>query len=256
MPSPFPGMNPYLEHDQVWHDFHERFIPAAAESLAEQVDPNYIVKIDEHVYIHELEGDARAFVGRGDVTVARQPTRMSAAGTSAVVEAPAQVWLPRFDAERISYVEIRDRQSWEIVTVLELLSPANKRPGPDRESYLAKRSELLSGSAHVVELDLLRGGPRLPLEALPECEYYALVSRVEERPQAGVWPIRLREPLPKLPVPLRRPDPDALLDLQAILHRIYDAARYHRYIYQHPLQPPISSSDAAWAAGLAENRAS
>jgi len=152
----------------------------------------------------------------------------------------------------VSYVEIRDRESWEIVTVLELLSPANKRPGPDREACLSKRAELLSSAAHFIELDLLRGGPRLPLEGLPECDYYALVSRVEDRPRAGVWPLRLHDRLPVLPIPLRAPDPDARLDLQAILQRVYDAARYQRYIYTTPPQPPLPPAETAWAAGLVD----
>jgi hypothetical protein len=243
-------MNPFLEQERVWHDFHERFIPAAAEALGEQVDPKYIVKIDEHVYIHELEAESRAFLGRGDLTVTRAPNAGESKATAAVLEAPAQVRLPHLDTERVSYLEIRDRESWQVVTVLELLSPANKRPGPDRETYIAKRSELLNSPVHFIELDLLRGGPRLPLLGLQSCDYYALVSRVEERPRAGVWPLSLRDRLPVLPIPLRSPDPDAALDLQSILHRVYDAARYQRYIYTMPPQPPLPPAEAAWAAEL------
>jgi hypothetical protein len=244
-------MNPYLEQERVWHDFHDSFIPAVRDALAGQVDRRYVVKIDERVYLHELAADERFLFVRGDVTVARSPTADQTGGATAVTEAPAQVTLPRFDAERLTYVEIRDRDAWEIVTVIELLSPANKRPGPDRESYLAKRSELLNGAAHFIELDLLRGGPRLPLESLPPCDYYALVSRVADRPRAGVWPLRLRDPLPVLPVPLRAPDADIRLDVQAVLQRVYDAARYERYIYMSPPHPPLPAADAIWAAKLA-----
>src|SRR5438552_303967 len=101
MSSPFPGMNPYLEQERVWHDFHERFIPAAAEALTLQVDPNYIVKIDEHVYIHELAEETRAFLGRGDVTGARTPMSTERGAAAATLEAPVQVQLPQFDAERL-----------------------------------------------------------------------------------------------------------------------------------------------------------
>ena len=107
------------------------------------------------------------------------------------------------DIERLGFVEIRDRESWQVVTVLELLSPANKYAGPDREQYLAKRAQILNSAIHFIELDFRRGGPRLPLEGLGECDYYALVSRFEDRPQAGVWPIRLTDRLPVIPVPLR-----------------------------------------------------
>ena len=251
MPSPFPGMNPYLEQDRVWHDFHERFIPSVAEAIAAQADPRYVVKIDEHVFIHELPDEPRRFAGRADVAVAhRGETPTPGPAGSALLEAPVQVQLPGIDAERISFVEIRDRDSWRLVTVIELLSPANKRPGADREQYLAKRAELLSGDVHFVEIDLLRGGPRLPLQDLPVCDYYVLVSRAEERPRAGVWPIALREPLPVVPIPLHAPDADATLDLQAVLHRIYDAARYQNYIYATPPQPPLRTNDASWAMQL------
>ena len=119
------------------------------------------------------------------------------------------------DVEHLSFVEIRDRQGRDLVTVIELLSPTNKRPGPDREQYLAKRRQLLASGVHLVEIDLLRGHPRLPLDDLPPCDYYVMVSRAEERPQAGLWPLGLRDPLPPIPVPLRAADPDASLDLQA-----------------------------------------
>jgi hypothetical protein len=239
-------MNPYLEQDDAWHDFHERFCPVVAELLTAQVRPNYIVKIDEHVYIHELPEEARQLVGRTDVFLARS------AGTAAqpavgVLEPPAKVRLPAVDIERLSSVEIRDRQSRRLVTVLELLSPSNKQTGPDRDQYLAKRGQLLASPTHFVEIDLLRGGPRLPLERLPECDYYVMVSRVEERPDAGIWPLRLPDRLPVIPVPLQAPHPDARLDLQQVLDRIYDAAGYEDYIYQQEPQPRLSPEAVAWA---------
>ena len=247
MPSPFPGMNPYLEQERVWHDFHERFMPAAAELLGAQVDPDYIVKIDEHVYIHELPAESRQFAGRADVAVARSPMAAETRRATAVLEAPTHVRLPLVDLERISFVEIRNRDDWQLVTVIELLSPANKKPGPDREQYLAKRSQLLASAVHFVELDLLRGGPRLPFEDLQECDYYALVSRAEDRPRAGLWPLRLRDPLPALPIPLKAPDKDAALDLATIVNRVYDAAHYQTYIYAGEPQPRLSHEDATWS---------
>ena len=120
-----------------------------------------------------------------------------------------------------------------------MLSPSNKNPGPDREQYLSKRRRLLAASVHLVELDLLRGGPRLPIDDLPECDYYVLVSRMEERPHVGLWPIGIRDPLPKMPIPLRDPDPDAHVDLKAVLDRVYDAAGYFAYLYEGTPQPPL-----------------
>jgi hypothetical protein len=250
MPSPFPGMNPYLEQDDVWHDFHERFLPHLAEVLGSQLAAHYIVKIDEHVYIHEPPAEQRTFLGRGDVLVAsRQPPSPESTTTgTALASAPAQVVLPAVDVEGISFLEIRDRRDRRLVTVIELLSPTNKYSGPDREQYLGKRGRLLASSTHLVEIDLLRGGPRMPFASpLPECEYYALVSRMENRPQADFWPVRLRDPLPAIPIPLRKPDPDAQLDLQAALHHVYDAARYGNYVYEATPQPALRGEDETWA---------
>lgn len=207
MPSPFPGMNPYLEQEAAWHDFHKSFIPMAAETLGAQVRPRYFARIEEGL----------------------------------------ATWTTAVDWQRLSHVAIRDRHNRQLITVLELLSPANKRPGRDRDQYVDKRNQLLASAAHFVEIDLLRGGPRMPLTDLPPCDYYALVSRVEERPEAGLWPIRLRDQLPVIPVPLRTGEADARLDLQEILHRIYDAAGYAVYIYDGEPDPRLAPEDAAWA---------
>ena len=151
------------------------------------------------------------------------------------------------DHERLSYVEIRDRRDRELVTVVELLSPSNKHAGPDREQYLAKRMDILNAPVHLVEIDLLRGGPPLPAAGRPKCSYSVLVSRVERRLDAEFWPILLRERLPVIPVPVRSPDPDARLDLQAVLDRIYDDAGYADYIYDGSPRPRLSDKDADWA---------
>src|SRR5262249_40161893 len=147
---------------------------------------------------------------------------------------------PALDVERLAFVEIRDRRNRELVTVVELLSPSNKRAGSDRDQYLAKREQILSSTAHLVEIDLLRGGKPMPRADRPDCEFSMLVSRVEDRPRAGFWPVRLRSALPEIPVPLRSPDADARLDLQAIVHRLYDAAGYEDYIYGSSPDPPLA----------------
>jgi hypothetical protein len=241
-------MNPYLEQEEVWHDFHERFCPHVAALLTVQVRPHYIVKIDEHIYIHELPAESRRLVGRSDVGVARSSgvPGPSAAGTM-LEEAPAQVSLPAVDIERVCYVEIRDRKDRQLITVIELLSPSNKQRGPDRDQYLAKRAQLLASPVHFVELDLLRGGPRLPLEGLPACDYYAMVSRAEKRPRADLWPLGLRDCLPAIPVPLNEPHPSAWLDLRTALDHVYDAAGYEDYVYLGEPQPGLSAEDAEWA---------
>ena len=116
--------------------------------------------------------------------------------------APARIRIPFVQFEKHLFLEIRDRKNRELVTVVELLSPTNKKTGPDREQYLAKRGKLLRGNVHLIEIDLLRGWPRMPMEPEMACDYCIMVSRVEDRPEASFWPLKLRDRLPPVPVPL------------------------------------------------------
>src|SRR3954447_6302491 len=115
MSSPFPGMNPYLEQQSVWHDFHERALPLAADLLGAQVLPRYFVKIDEHMFVHELGQEQRHFLGRGDLWVAPLASDRSSSGATGLLEAPGEVGLPHIDVEGLSFLEIRDRDSRELV---------------------------------------------------------------------------------------------------------------------------------------------
>ena len=251
MPSPFPGMNPFLEQDDAWHDFHEQFCMECRALLIPQIEPAYIAKLDEHIYIHELSAEERQFLGRGDVTVGISNSTVAMAAPTAAAAAPAYGRiLPSVDIERETRIEIRDRRTRELVTVIEVLSPANKQPGSDRRQYLNKRQALMASPVHLVEIDLLRGGPRLPVEDLPPCDYYAVVSRAEERPRVAIWPFQMRDPLPCIPIPLRSPDPDSKLDLQEALNRAYDTGGYRSYIYSGQPGPALSPEDNAWADKL------
>ncbi len=249
MPSPFPGMNPYLERASVWESFHPNLISAAHFHIAAQVLPRYIVQVETRLYIHEPSAERR-FRGASDLALKPRPGVSPAAGGTATV-APAYVTIgDAVDTEKVHYLVIRDREGRDLVTVVELLSPANKYAGPDREQYLGKRNEVLRSRAHLVEIDLLRGGPRMPPDDLPTCDYCAVVSRVEERPRAGVWPWRLRDPIPAIPIPLRAGDPDAALDLKAVIDQPYDGGGYHYFSYSDLPEPRLSPDDAAWAAAF------
>jgi hypothetical protein len=105
---------------------------------------------------------------------------------------------------------------------------------------------VLAGMTHLVEIDLRRGGKRPTPPDLPPCDYYVLVSRYQDRPKLDFWPIAMRQQLPVVPVPLLAPDPDVSLDLQAVLHRTYDAADYGKYIYSETPEPPLSAEDEGW----------
>ena len=250
MPSPFPGMNPYLEHPSVWHDFHERFCPALSDTLTALVRPQYIVKIDEQVYLHELSVEDRRLVGRPDVAITESGrdggTATAAASTLA---APAQGELfPSIDEERLSFLEIRDRESRKLITVIELLSPANKDGSGGSTQYLGQRENLILSGVNFVEIDLLRGGTRPRIGDLPDCAYYVMVARPQDWPRVGLWPLKLRERLPRIPIPLKPADRDAEIDLQPLVEGIYDRAGYEDYVYSTPIDLPLSPSDNDWVA--------
>src|ERR1700722_9739594 len=142
MPSPFPGMNPYLERDGVWHGFHQLLCARCVESLSPQVRPKYLVDLDENVYIHELGAEERQLVGRPDAFVIKAKSSSSTApnphaGGTTVAPVYTRVPSLAIDEERLSYLKILDRDTREVVTVVELLSPVNKASG--QHEYLAKR---------------------------------------------------------------------------------------------------------------------
>jgi hypothetical protein len=241
-------MNPYLESD-VWHGFQQMFVPACSQALVPQVRPDFIVTLEENVYVHELPEQERLLRIRPDVSVLTQVEQTGPNTATALLPPPEYTLIrPAVDVERESYIAVRDRHKRELVCVIELLSPANKRPGPDREAYIAKRDALLRSRAHLIEIDLLRGWERMPAESIPKCDYFVTVSRVDERPRAGIWPIQLADKLPKIPVPLRDPHPDAVLDLQELLHSVYDAAGFADYLYDSQPEPPLTDKQASWAA--------
>jgi hypothetical protein len=204
MPSPFPGMNPYLEQETVWHDFHQSFIPVARELLTKQVRPQFVVKVEEHLYVEEVP-------------------------------------------ERDSFIAIRERDSHHLVTLIELHSPTSKRRSDRREGPVFERRALLAGAMQRVEIDLLRGGPRVLPSGVPECDYCVIVSHIERPAVKFVWSMQLREPLPHIPIPLSPPHLEAVLDLKEVLDRVYDAAAYGDYIYRGAPHPPLPPADAAWA---------
>lgn len=243
-------MDPFLEN-QEWEDFHTRFNTVVGECLAPSLEPRYVVRVERRVYIERLAGEASprrvdvAVLWTGGTGGASAP----AGRTSAV--APVECLLPMPEERREAFLVVRDRETLEVVTVLETLSPANKRPGSDgRREYLAKREAVLQSQAHLVEFDLLRGGARLPMaDALPPGDYYAIVSRAYRRPRAEVYAWAARDPLPTLPIPLTRGDPDASLDLQRVFTMVYDRARYDLSLdYQAPLAPEPDAALAAWIA--------
>ncbi len=256
MPSPFPGMNPFLEHPDVWATVHGRMLGGMLDRLSAQVPPGYLVHMDAHLWIHEHVDQehrvsSRKLIGRSDLSVSEAGTSLRINGGAetgtAVITPGKRILIPSVDIDAQRYLEIRDKRSRELVTVVELLSPVNKKSGPDRVQYLNKRSEILASPANLVEIDLLRCGRPMPDRERPSSTYGVFVSRFEERPAAEFWPIDLREPLPTIPVPLRAGTADTVLDLQELLHQVYDGGTYAREIYDLDAEPPLDPADLEWA---------
>jgi hypothetical protein len=196
MPSPFPGMNPYLEHPEIWPGVHLLLIAAIAESLAPQLRPKYSVSVEVRMY--ETTGEQSLLVEIPDVAVQRQvqdlDREMSNIAIAEPLAKPIKVTVPVPETVRQGYLEIREVTTKEVVTVIELLSPVNKRPGRGRQSYENKRQRILSSSTHLVEIDLLRAWELMPIFANEIQSYYRiLVSRGDCRPSADLYAFNLRQ---------------------------------------------------------------
>ena len=260
MPSPFPGMDPFLEGPE-WEDFHATFNTVLRELLSPTIEPDHVVRVERRVYVERpLENKEGWF--RPDVMILATDDFSgggvaTASGTAMLAE-PSVCELPMSQERSETYLVIRERESMEVVTVLETLSPANKRPGEGRKEYLHKRETLLGSETHLIELDLLRGGLRLPMmqtPPLPRGDYFAIVSRAHRRPKADVFAWTLCQPLPTIPIPLLCKDPEVTLDLQAAFTTVYERARYDLSLrYGEPLDPPVDERDAAWLNELLKDR--
>ncbi|OKH44003.1 hypothetical protein NIES2101_29095 [Calothrix sp. HK-06] len=214
MPKVFLGMNPYLEQPELWNQFHNRLIIAIADALTSQIVPVYHVSIEERVYTNNDDSLA--------INLALEIT------------------------ER--FLEIKSTRTGEVVTVIKVLSPKNKRSKDGRQAYENKRLKIFASNTSLVEIDLLRAGEPMPISAGAKTDYYILVSRGYQRPDADLYAFTLRDTLPAFRVPLKQGDTEPVLDLQQLLHNIYERARFDLAInYSQPAKPPLSPEDIAWA---------
>lgn len=262
MPSPFPGMDPHIEA-QRWEGFHTHFIVELAKQLVPLVRPGYVVETEERIYV-EQHGAATGSIRADDAVEEREAWQQaerpdSTPESSTATITPVVCVLPMDDEVREVYLTVRERESRTVVTVIEMFSPGNKRVGSDgREQYLRKRRSVLQSACHLVEIDLLRGGARMPtVSPLPRGDYFVFVCRAERRPEADVFPWSLRQQLPAIPIPLADGDPDVTLDLQALFDTVYDGLGYDYALdYSRQVVPPLSEDDAAWAGELVRNATS
>ncbi len=255
MRSPFPGMDPYLEHPSLWPDVHNRLIAAVADDLSPRLAPGYYVRLERRTYL--LKPDDLAFVGRPDIAVldaqTPQPRRALPLAEGGVVE----VILAMPDEVGESYLEVHEVMTGRVVTVMELLSPANKLYAKGRAEYELKRWDITRSRTNLVEIDLLRAGKPMPTQGRRvESDYRILVSRATTRPRALLYPFNLRDRIPTFSLPLLPGDEEPPVDLGAIFHALYERARYDLSLdYSQSPVPPIRDEDAAWAAEQISQRA-
>ncbi|MFN6515060.1 MAG: DUF4058 family protein [Nostoc sp. CreGUA01] len=257
MPSPFPGMNPYLEHPSLWAGIHHRLITAIANDLAPKLRPKYIVAIEERVY--EVNGDTALLVGIPDVSVQSSlsltpPTESNLAVASTTQ--PVEVMLPLPEILTEAYLEIRAVETEEVVTIIEVLSPKNKQLGIGRLQYETKRLKILGSATHFVEIDLLRqGNPMLMVGNFLLSHYRIVVSHSENRPKAKLYAFNLQDKIPEFSVPLRGGESEPIINLNLLLNEIYNQGSYDlRINYSRPPIPTLSEPDMAWVNDILQQQ--
>lgn len=259
MPSPFPGMDPYLEAPALWPDVHHGLISQIQAVLNPALRPRYVARVELRVYISDDDDPGREAI-IPDVRIEkpkRHGARKSKGATALVIAEPIIVPFLIDDEIEEARLEIKHVETGALVTVIEVLSPTNKiRGARGRISFMEKRQQTLASAVHWVEIDLLRAGtPSVTRPPLQACHYRVLVSRAGERAKARYWPVELRQALPVVGIPLRAPDDDVPLDLGAILRATYDHGAYDMSIdYSRPPDPPLSREDATWADRLLRGR--
>jgi hypothetical protein len=249
MGSPFPGVDPFLEGQDVWHDFHQTFIVTWRELLMRKLPAQYIARVEEFVYLDRSRGDGYEGVRIPDLAIDRRTKKRRTRPSKAdvVTLEPTVLQNVLDDPVREGFIEVKRKSDESLVAVLELLSPTNKS-GSGRGEYLLKRESILRKTVHLVELDLLLRGPRLPLkQRLPKAHYYAFISRSDRRPDCDVYHWTIRDPLPVIPIPLEAPDHDVAIDLQDVFTQTFRRGPFdHLVEYDKPIGLPLADEVDAW----------
>ncbi len=254
MPSPFPGMDPYLEAH--WRDVHAGLVVYASDAIQGLLPSSLRARANERV-LSEMPGDPGPHPVYPDVWVEQHAWRRGVEMTLEIHRAPGEPILVDLAQEPVTetYLEIIDfGQDRLIVTVIEFLSPSNKSPGPNRQQYLSKQQEICSSDANLVEIDLNRFGTHtlaFPLAHLKKqfrTSYMACVRRTTRRDMAEVYPMPLWQRLPVVKVPLRPTDADVPLDLQALVEQCYRNGGYEGTLnYAVEPDPPLRGAERDWA---------
>ena len=246
MPSPFPGMDPYLKKPSLWPDVHQELISVIRATLTKLLRPKYFVQLGQRVYLSTADDPGR-IVLVPDIHISPPTGRKRSAsrmvdGVGTNVAKPLVVDTFIEETIRESFLEIVDAENRRVVTVIEVLSPDNKvSRSQGLKSFRKKRVTVMKSKSHWVEIDLLRKGVSLEVRSrIRPHDYFVHVSPVEKRPEGVVWPILISQQLPVISIPLRKEDDDVQFDLQTVLNTVYDRAGYDLKIdYMKEPNPPL-----------------
>ncbi|NEQ27585.1 MAG: DUF4058 family protein [Microcoleus sp. SIO2G3] len=263
MRSPFPGMNPYLESPIFWSSFHTRLLVAIADTLAPTLRPSYYIEVETRTYKESDGGEDEAdelLVGVPDAAVlsassSSQVNTIAQTETGATLtqKRPQPITLPMPLTVKERYLEVREIGTDAVITVVEILSPKNKKSGKGRVAYERKRSRILGSLSNLVEIDLLRAhAPMLMQGQVQPTHYRIVVSRAQQRPQADLYSFNLPEVVPSVPLPLKPEEAEPIIELQAIVDGVCDRAGYNdRIDYGQPIpSPALSQADQQWVDAL------
>ena len=270
MPSPFPGMDPYLENPHLWQDFHHRFATTMSELLNQFLPGEFFAQMEQRLevgivddgeyesvrhYIPDVSINSAGWSGRGESTSLIAQPRATVS--------PSEDWDVEIKMHKHLFIEVREASGeHRLVTLIEIVSPSNKR-GKDRQAFIDKQNEIIASDASLVEIDLLRTGRRiLPSEEIEtrlarraiHPDYLVLIGRAWDRSPSRqhyqLFPFTLRDTLPVIPIPLREGDAEPTLDLQYLFQRVYDGGPYRRGAvnYAKPPDPPLTEAELSWAA--------
>lgn len=214
----------------------------------------YVAATDRHVWIESSKPKPKRRGREPDVFVVEHKHANTMASIAVgTISNPRVVSLPRQERKRKPYLKILDARQRRVVTVVELLSPSNKKPGEHYEQYLAKREEYFAAGVNLVEINLLRAGMHPPLGEMDaeNLQYYILVCRTNQMARAEIWVFGVRDPIPQFPIPLTA-SLAIPFDLKPCLDRSYREARYEREIdYSRPPVPIFGEVEAAWVREIA-----
>ena len=241
-------MDPFLEDSHEWRGVHTRLIVAVSDLIADALPDQFLIRIEAGVKLITWDGDVDSRMFPDVFVIRNSPIREAQSSTLVIEEPTTIIAAPDHPTVTHRWLEVRDAQSREVVTTIEILSPFNK-VGRGYEEFKAKRKRVIESGANWLEIDLLRSGKR-PFELIGgTSDYYAMMRQARSN-RFLIWSMLLRKRLPVIGVPLPDGYEDVPLDLQAAIDEIYMKGRFARNLdYGLPVPPPkLSAENQAWAA--------